>query len=98
VDNCPEGKGGEMQRGRRQFTLQWLMWLVAVIGFEAFLFRMIYKINAKRTSPFTFIVTHFMGGSVMFGFLFSRIRPAASIPSGHGEQRSDSGPPYPSSD
>ena len=96
-----EAEGSTMPRGRRQFTLRWLMGLVAVCGFEAFLYTSSAKRNAAMnlaTSITDNIYLYIFGRMlfwvvfwVMFWVVFSRLRPAISVATNQEDQVSDSG-------
>jgi hypothetical protein len=84
---------------QRQFTLQWLMGLVAVCGFEAFL----YTSSAKRNpamnlaTSITDNISLYVFGRVLFWAVFwvasSRLRPEALT--GPGGARPPPPPPPP---
>ena len=92
-----EAEGSTMPRGRRQFTLRWLMGLVAVCGFEAFL----YTGSAKRkaalnlATSITDNIHLYSFGRMLFWVVIwvvsSRLRPAVSVATNQGDQVSDSG-------
>ena len=86
-----------MPRGRRQFTLRWLMGLVAVCGFEAFLYTRRAKQNAAlnlATSITDNIYLYSFGRMlcwVVVWVVSSLLRPAISVATNQGDQVSDSG-------
>ena len=86
-----------MIKGRRQFTLGWLMGLVAVCGFEAFL----YMRSAKQKTTMN-LTTSITDNIYLYGFgrmlcwamvwvVSSRLRAAKSVATHQGNQVSDSG-------
>jgi hypothetical protein len=92
-----EAEGSTMPRGRRQFTLRWLMGLVAVCGFEAFLYTRSAKQNAAMnlaTSITDNIYLYVIGRMlcwVMVWVVSSRLRPAISVATNQEDQVSESG-------
>jgi hypothetical protein len=90
-------EGSTMPRGRRQFTLGWLMGGVAVCGFEAFL----YMESAKQKAALN-LATSITDNIYLYSFgrmlcwvvvwvVSSRLRPAISVATNQGDQVSDSG-------
>ena len=57
-----------MPRGRRQFTLQWLMVLVAVCGFEAYLYTSSakQKVTKKLAVSITDNISGYVFGRMVF--------------------------------
>jgi hypothetical protein len=92
-----EAEGSTMPRRRMQFTLGWLMILVAVCGFEAFR----YTRSAKRAAAMNLAVTitdniyGYIFGVVLFWVVFwavsSRLRAANSVATNRGDQEPESG-------
>jgi|GEM_PF-6154979 len=86
-----------MLRGRRQFTLQWLMVLVAACGFEAFLYRRSAKQSAAMNLATSITENPYLYGFgrmifwVMFWVVFRRLRPAISVATNQGDHVSDRG-------
>jgi hypothetical protein len=92
-----EGKGSSMARRRRQFTLGWLMILVAVCGFEVFNYRrgVERKAEMKLAVSITDNIYLYSFGVVIFWVMVwvasSRIRAANSVATNKEDQMSDRG-------
>jgi hypothetical protein len=92
-----KAEGSTMLRGRRQFTLRWLMGLVAVCGFEAYLYTSSAKRNAAMNlaTSITDNIYLYIPGRIVFWVVFwvvsSRLRPAISVATNQEDQVSDSG-------
>jgi hypothetical protein len=92
-----ETKGSTMPKGRRQFTIGWLMALVAICGYEIFR----YKRNVERKAAMKLAATitdniylYAFGivlSWVVFWVVFSRLRAAKSVATNQANQESDRG-------
>ncbi len=86
-----------MPRGRRQFTLRGLMVLVAVCGFEAFLYMRSAKQSAAMNLPTSITDNLYLYGFgrmvfwVVVWVVSSRVRAAKSVAANQVNQVSDSG-------
>jgi hypothetical protein len=92
-----EAEGSTMPRGRRQFNLRWLMGLVAVCGFETFLYTRSVKRSAAMNlatsiteNIYGYVIGHMLFWVVAW-VVFSRLRPAISVATNQEDQVSDSG-------
>lgn len=92
-----EAEGSTMPRGRRQFTLQGLMVLVAVCGFEAYLYTT--SAEQKEAKNLAVSITDNIPG---YGFgrmicwvavwvAYRRLRPAISVATNQEDEVTDSG-------
>jgi hypothetical protein len=86
-----------MARGRRQFTLGGLMFLVAVCGLEVFRYRrnVEWKAEMKLATSITDNIYGYVFGVVLFWVVVwvasSRLRAAKSVATNQKDQVSDSG-------
>ncbi|MDR3622650.1 MAG: hypothetical protein P4L85_25080 [Paludisphaera borealis] len=92
-----EAEGSTMPRRRIQFTLGWLMVLVAVCGFEAFKYTRSARQAAEQNLAVSITdnIYGYMFGVVVFWVMVwvthSCLRPAIPVATNQGDQVSDSG-------
>src|SRR5271155_4532617 len=92
-----EAEGSTMPRGRKQFTLGGLMVLVAVCGFEAFLYTWSAKQNAAMNlaTSITDNIYLYVIGRMLFWVVCwavsSRLRAANSVANKQVDQVSETG-------
>jgi hypothetical protein len=92
-----ETEGSTMKRGRRQFTIGWLMALVAICGYEIFRYKMNVERKAamKLTATITDNIYLYGFGIVLswvvFWVVFSRLRAAKLVAANQANLESDSG-------